>query len=124
MRPPRVQPTPPSDGLRERFGLNLRAARSRLGISQHEVAFRAETALPAISLLELGKTLPRIETVIRLAGALRVTPNDLVAGIDWMPAEIVATPGSFEVPDDPELALEVAELRSRTRGFRGRRAGA
>jgi transcriptional regulator with XRE-family HTH domain len=95
------QPMPPSDELRERFGINVREHRKRLGISQRELAFRAEIALASISLIELGKTLPRIDTVIRLAGAVRVKPNELVAGIAWMPAEVVARPGSFDVPDDP-----------------------
>jgi transcriptional regulator with XRE-family HTH domain len=120
MRP--KQPMPPSDELRERFGLNLRECRKRLGISQHELAYRAEMALASASLLELGKKQPRIDTVIRLAGALKVKPSELAAGIGWMPAEVVATPGSFDVPDDPELAAEVAELRGEVRGFRGRRS--
>jgi transcriptional regulator with XRE-family HTH domain len=120
VRPKR--PTPPSDELKERFGVNLRKHRKRLGISQHELAFRSEMALPSISLLELGKKQPRIDSLIRLAGALEVTPDELTAGIGWMPAEIVATPGSFDVPDDPELAVEVAELRGGVRGFRGKRS--
>jgi hypothetical protein len=53
----------------------------------------------------------RIDTFIRLAGALEAAPNDLVAGILWTPAEAIVTPGGFEVPDDPELTAEVAALR-------------
>jgi transcriptional regulator with XRE-family HTH domain len=119
MRP--KQPMPPSDELRERFGVNLRECRKRLGISQHELSFRSEMALTSISLLELGKKQPRIDSFIRLAGALEVTPNVLAAGIHWMPGEVVATPGSFDVPEDPKLAAEVAALRSTAAG-RGRRS--
>lgn len=119
MRP--KPPIPPSDEMKERFGVNLRECRKRLGISQHELSFRAEMGLSAVSLLERGLKQPRIDTVIRLAGALKVTPNELVAGIQWMPAEVVATPGSFAVPDDSELAAEVAALRSTAAG-RGRRS--
>lgn len=104
-------PLPPTDELRERLGVNLRECRKRLGISQHELAFRAETHITAISPLELGQKVPRIDTFIRLAGALEATPNDLVAGILWTPAEAIVAPGDFEVPDDPELAAEVAALR-------------
>ncbi|MBA3866743.1 MAG: helix-turn-helix transcriptional regulator [Solirubrobacterales bacterium] len=68
MRPKR--PMPSSDELREQFGVNLRKYRKRLGISQHELAFRSEMALASISLLELGKKQPRIDSLIRLAGAL------------------------------------------------------
>ena len=114
------QPMPPSDELQERFGANLRECRRRLGISQYELAFRSEMALNSVSLLELGKKLPRIDSFIRLAGALEVTPTELTAGIQWMPGEVVATPGSFEVPDEPEGAAEIAALRS-TAGGPGRR---
>lgn len=103
--------------MKERFGVNLRECRERLGISQHELSFRAEMVLPSISLLELGKRQPRIDSFIRLAGALGVTPSELVAGIGWVPGEVVAAPGSFDVPEDPELAA----LRSTLAG-RGRRS--
>lgn len=69
--------------------------------------------LNSVSLLELGTKQPRIDTFIRRAGALGVTPNEL--------AEVVAMPGSFEVPDDPKLAEEIAALRSTAPG-RGRRS--
>lgn len=111
MKARRRGPLPPTDELRERLGANLRECRQRLGISQHELAFRAETHITAISPLELGQKVPRIDTFIRLAGALEAAPNDLVAGILWTPAEAIVTPGGFEVPDDPELTAEVAALR-------------
>ncbi len=116
----RRRPLPPSDELRERLGINLRECRKRLGISQHELAFRAETHLTGISPLELGQKLPRIDTFIRVAGALEVTPNELTAGILWTPAEAIVVPGDFEVPSDPALAAEVFALRETT-PRRGRR---
>jgi transcriptional regulator with XRE-family HTH domain len=116
----RRQPLPPSEELRARLGINLRECRRRLGISQYEVSFRAETHMNAISALELGKRLPRIDTFIRLAGALEATPSELTAGILWTPAEQVVVPGGFEAPEDAELAAEVAALRKAAR--RGRRA--
>lgn len=114
-------PLPPNDDLRARLGVNVRACRKRLDISQHELGFRAEVHPNAISPLELGQTLPQIETFIRLAGALEARPNDLVAGILWTPAEAVLTPGDFEVPNDPELAVEAARLREASAS--GRRRG-
>lgn len=118
MRSGRSQP--PSDELRERFGVNLRECRKRLGISQWELSFRAETGLGAVSPMELGQKLPRIDTFIRMAGAVEATPNELTAGILWSPAEAIITPGGFEVPDDPELAAEIAALRE-SAPARGRR---
>lgn len=115
MRPDRK---PSSEELRERFGRNLRECRRRAGISQYELALRAEVSLPAISLFELGRSLPRTDTFLRLAGTLGVSPSELVAGVQWMLAETVITPGEFEVPEDPELAAEVAELRGTAPGRR------
>lgn len=106
---------PPSDELRARFGINLRERRGQLGISQLELSLRAGTHMNAISTLELGQRLPRIDTVIRLAGALQTTPSALAVGILWTPAEQVVTPGGFEVPKNQALALEVAALRKATR---------
>lgn len=102
---------PPTDELRERLGANLRECRKRLGISQEEVSFRAETHATAISALELGERVPRIDTFIRVAGALEATPNELTTGILWTPAEAIVVPGGFEVPEDPALATEVAALK-------------
>jgi hypothetical protein len=39
----RKQPLPPLDELRQRFGANVRQHREQLGVSQHELAFRADT---------------------------------------------------------------------------------
>lgn len=110
----RRQALPPSDELRARFGLNLRECRRRLGASQLELSLRAETHMNAISTLELGQRLPRIDTFIRLAGALEATPNELAAGILWTPAEPVVVPGGFEVPRNQVLSAEVAALRKAT----------
>ncbi len=114
-------PAPPADELRERLGANLRECRKRLGISQEEVSFRAETHATVISALELGERVPRIDTFVRVAGALEAAPGELTSGIVWTPAEAVVVPGGFEVLEDSALAAEVAALRE---GYprRGRQA--
>lgn len=103
---------PPTDGLQARFGLNLQKARTRIGVSQEKLAFRAGLNRTQVSPLEQGRRMPRIDTVVRLAGAAEVTPNDLAAGIIWTPREAaIIEAGDFVVPDDPELAAEVAKFR-------------
>ena len=115
----RKQTLPPSDALRSRLGTNVRKHRKRLGISQEEFGFRAEIHPTAVSLLELGQTLPYIQTFIRVAGALGVATDDLTAGILWTPPEKIVTPGVFEVPDDPDLTAEVAALRAQATPGKG-----
>jgi transcriptional regulator with XRE-family HTH domain len=72
-----------------RFAANLRRIRHAAGLSQEAVAFRAGIHRTQISLLEQGERLPRVETLVRLAGATRTTPDDLLAGIAWEPITVV-----------------------------------
>jgi transcriptional regulator with XRE-family HTH domain len=81
--------------IAERFGKNLVRARKRAGMSQEEVGIRAALHRTEIGLLERGERLPRIDTMVKLAGALGVPPVDLVAGIDWEPGD--TRKGNFKV---------------------------
>jgi DNA-binding XRE family transcriptional regulator len=90
--------TPPVTSLRppsERLAANLRRLRQRAGLSQEELAFRAAVHRTQISLLEGGERMPRVFTLVCLAGALGVTPNDLLDGIVWEP--IVSVTGGLIV---------------------------
>ena len=72
----------------EKFGRNLFMARRRAGLSQEQVADQAELHRTAISLLETGQRLPRLDTLIKLKGVLGVTADELLRGIEWQPAVI------------------------------------
>lgn len=89
------------------FGNNLRYCRKRTGLSQEEAAVRASLHRTEIGLLERGERTPRIDTVIRLAGALGVSPEELVDGMNWKPGSVQR--GGFEVspaPDDSDKLCE------------------
>lgn len=77
----------------ERFGENLHRLRKQAGISQEALGFLAGLHRTEVSILERGKRLPRIDTLIKVAGALDSPPSDLLEGIVWVPAR--ATPGGF-----------------------------
>ena len=68
---------------RDRFAVNLRRARQRKQISQEELGFRCDLHRTEISLLERGGREPRLGTIVKLAGALDITPEELCAGIRW-----------------------------------------
>jgi transcriptional regulator with XRE-family HTH domain len=70
----------------ERFAANLRAARTKAGISQEELGDRCDLHRTEISLLERAGREPRLATIVKLAGALGTTPADLCDGIAWQPA--------------------------------------
>lgn len=69
--------------VERQFAANLRACRKQAGLSQEALGFRAELHRTEIGLLERGARVPRIDTLIKLATALEVGTNDLIAGIKW-----------------------------------------
>jgi transcriptional regulator with XRE-family HTH domain len=69
--------------IRDRFAVNLRRAREAKGISQEELGFNCDLHRTEISLLERGGREPRLGTMLKLASALDVSPEDLCAGIRW-----------------------------------------
>lgn len=76
-----------------RFGENLVRQRKRAELSQEELGIRASLHRTQIGILERGARLPRIDTLVKLAGALDVSPCDLLDGIVWRPGE--RQPGGF-----------------------------
>jgi transcriptional regulator with XRE-family HTH domain len=73
------------DGLRRRFAENLVLARNRAELSQTMVAERSGLHVTQISLLERSLRLPRLDTIAKLAGALGITPCELMEGMSWRP---------------------------------------
>lgn len=69
--------------LTRRFGENVLIARRRVGLSQEALGFLASLHRTEIGQLERGDRLPRIDTLIKLAGALSVPPGDLLKGMAW-----------------------------------------
>lgn len=65
-----------------RFGVNLRWARERAGISQEALANDAHVDRAAISVFERGKRNPNLRTLLRLARALELPPGVLLRGVE------------------------------------------
>ena len=88
----------PQVDVAARFGENLMLYRKRANLSQEELGFRASLHRTEISQLERGVRLARIDTLIKLAGALSVPPGDLLKGMAWSPGGTRV--GRFKVRDD------------------------
>lgn len=84
------------------FGENLARKREDAGLSQEEVGIRAAVHRTEVSQLERAQRTPRIDTLVKLAGAVGAEPADLLEGIAWTPATV--QPGRFERPD-PDATL-------------------
>jgi transcriptional regulator with XRE-family HTH domain len=80
-----------------RFAENLVRLRLAAEMNQEDVAVRASIHRTQISYIESGKRMPRLDTLIKLAGALEVPVSALVEGISWTPT--VTRDGEFHVSD-------------------------
>ncbi len=76
----------PSEDVADRFAENLRRVRRREGLSQDQLAGRAGLHRTEVGLLERSGRTCRIDTLIRLSGAMAVRPEELLDGIAWVPA--------------------------------------
>lgn len=59
----------------------IKACRARIGISQEELAHRADVHRSFIARLEVAETQPSLAVLLRLADALETDPADVVKEI-------------------------------------------
>jgi transcriptional regulator with XRE-family HTH domain len=97
--PPQLSPMPT---LQERFGRNLWRCRRRAGLSQEGLANLVGLSRDAISRLEKGERLARLDTIVMLAAGTDASPCVLLAGMEWRPGHYVD--GDFYV-DHPAARL-------------------
>ncbi len=71
-----------------RIADNLFLQRRRGEFSQEDLAEVAMVSAGQIGSIENGKAVGMLDTWVRLAGALSITLDDLLAGVTWTPGEI------------------------------------
>jgi transcriptional regulator with XRE-family HTH domain len=64
------------------FGAVLRSIRNDRGLSQEELAFKADIHRNYVGLLERGVRQPSLATIFYIADALNLPASDLVAKVD------------------------------------------
>lgn len=60
------------------IGMRIREERKKRGMSQQEIAVAAGLSLPHISVIELGKSHPKVESLVKIAEALQVSTDTLL----------------------------------------------
>ena len=65
----------------------MRQRRKQMHLSQEQLAERADLHWTYVSGIERGIRNPGLNILIRLAKALRVSPSDLLAGLEKLPAK-------------------------------------
>ena len=86
-----------SEEVAVKFGRNLFRCRRRAAMSQEELGKLASLHRTEIGLLEHGGRIPRIDTLMKLAAALAVSPAELLEGIHWVPGD--SAKGSFAISE-------------------------
>lgn len=99
-----------SNTVAAQFGRRLRACRIRTYVTQEELAERAGLHRTAISLLERGARMPRVDTLLRLAAALEVEPADILAGVYVQLPERMSTSIETLSPKEKEKRIEMGVL--------------
>jgi transcriptional regulator with XRE-family HTH domain len=79
----------------QRFAENLSYYREQSGLTQEALANRAEIHRTQVGDLLRAKQVPRLDTLVKLAGALGVSPAKLVEDMSFEPA---AQMGKFKFP--------------------------
>lgn len=64
----------------------IKAVRKEKGISQEELAFRACLHRTEVGMIERGARVPRLDTLVKLKCSLEVSAEELLDGIEWLPA--------------------------------------
>lgn len=88
-----------SEGVAIKFGQNLARARRRAALSQEELGVRSSLHRTEIGLLEHGKRVARVDTLIQLAGAMSIEPAELLEGIFWNAGDTAR--GQFSISQPP-----------------------
>jgi transcriptional regulator with XRE-family HTH domain len=65
------------DNIRETFAKNLRENRRKCGLTQAQLAEKAEVSTHYIALIELARNIPKVQTIERLAKVLNVEIYEL-----------------------------------------------
>lgn len=85
----------PTDELSEQaaasFANKLREARGKAKMTQERLAHLSSIDRSQIGHLEAGRKVPKLDTIIKLAGALNIEPCKLISDVRWVPPS--ETPG-------------------------------
>jgi transcriptional regulator with XRE-family HTH domain len=72
------------DPMRQ-LAANLRRLMGDRGLLPADLAHRAEVAVADLAPILRGERAIRLDTLLKLAGALRAPPEELLEGIRWVP---------------------------------------
>jgi transcriptional regulator with XRE-family HTH domain len=93
----------------ESLGRRIAAHRTKLGMTQHELAERIAISRTALSHLELGTSTPSERTIVLLAGLFKLEPRELVAGTSYPVAKADRLPSVTARYTEVEMLIALLE---------------
>ena len=97
-----------SNELKKRFGVQVRRRRTDLGLSQEQLAERANLHRTYVSDVEAGKRNPSLESIQRLVEALGVSIGEVFKCLEESPgATVVATSKSLALGEGEETVADI-----------------
>jgi transcriptional regulator with XRE-family HTH domain len=112
--------------LSKAISRRLKALREAAGLSQQEVAVRADLSLSLVAKVEQGKKAdPRASTLLALAGALGVRPGEILDDLFVPPAPVDSPALAAEPPAEGNGTTEApaGEAPTRARKKKGKGKG-
>ncbi len=84
---------------RRRLGGNVMVRRLRAEMSRGELGLRAAVSTRRLAQIEEGRAAATLDVWVRIAGALDVSLDELLAGVRWIPGQEESNPdeGSYVV---------------------------
>jgi transcriptional regulator with XRE-family HTH domain len=84
-----------SSRLAEHFGRRLWRRRRLAYLSQEELARLLDLHRSEISEIERGLRVPRLDTTLKLAAGVEVSPCELITGLRWQPGSRDLVGGTY-----------------------------
>lgn len=85
-----------------RFAANAQARRGAAGLSMEQLAYRASLHRTKVEVILRGERNVTLMTLVKLCGALEVTPDELLDGLSWSPPPELPTGTLRVLPEDEE----------------------
>jgi transcriptional regulator with XRE-family HTH domain len=81
--------------LAEHFGRRLWHRRRLACLSQEDLGRLLNVHRTEVGLLERGRRVPRLDTILKLSAGVEVSPCELIAGLRWQPGSHDLVGGAY-----------------------------
>lgn len=95
----------------QHFGRRVWHRRLLTGLSQEDLALLIGLHRTEVSQVERGLRVPRLDTILKLAAGVEVSPCELVVGLRWRPGSRARVGGAYPGLDSGRAVSETGQRR-------------